>query len=73
METPLKRLNLLKGHISPNRVSEVEGKMHIDIKEKDRLAICTWDFPNSLNALSPETIGPFLEALNTFEADDRIG
>lgn len=69
----MKRLNLLKGHISQNKVADVEGKMHIDIREKDRLVILTWDFPNTLNALSPETIGPFIEALNTFESDERIG
>ena len=73
MENSLKRLTLLKSHISANKVADDEGKMHVEIREKDRVAILTWDFPMILNALGPETLTPLIEALNKFESDDGIG
>lgn len=73
MEASMKRLNMLKSHIVPNKVDESSGKMHIQIKEDIRTAILTWDFPLTLNALSPETLTPLIEALNKFETDESIG
>ncbi len=73
METSLKRLNMLKGHIVENNVDESSGTMHVEIKENIRTAILTWDFPATLNALSKETLTPLVEKLNEFETDESIG
>lgn len=73
MESSLKRLNLLRSHIVPNKVDESSGKMHVEIREDIRAAVLTWDFPMTLNALSPETLTPLIESLNEFEVDERIG
>ena len=73
MESPLKRLNILKRQIVPNPVDESSGKMHVEIKEDIRTAILTWDFPMTLNALSEETLTPLIENLNAFESDPKIG
>lgn len=71
MEKSLKRLKLLKGHLTAGE--EVEGQMHVKIREDQRIAILTWDFPKVLNALGPETIDPLIKKLNEFEQDDKIG
>jgi enoyl-CoA hydratase len=73
MEASLKRLNLLKQHLTPNQTEGSQGKMHCEIKEDIRVAILTWDFPQTLNALSKETLTPLIEKLDEFETDERIG
>lgn len=73
MEHSLKRLSLIKSHISGRKVNGNEGQLHVEIKKDIRTAILTWDFPKTLNALSIETIAPLAEQLNKFEEDDDIG
>lgn len=73
MEQSLKRLTILKSHIRPKKTAAVEGKVHYEFKEELRAAIITWDFPATLNALSPETIIPLAEHLMRIEKDDKIG
>ena len=69
----MKRLTILKSHIHPKQTAAVEGKVHYEVREDIRAAIITWDFPNTLNALSPETLGPLIQHLNQIETDDKIG
>lgn len=73
MEASFNRLTLLKGHLCPKKTEGEEGKMHCEINEKNRVAVLTWDFPKTLNALSKETLTPLIEKLDEFETDERIG
>lgn len=73
MEKSLKRLSLLKDQIQVNKVSGEQGKVHCQLKEDIRVAIITWDFPKTLNALSTETMGPLVEHLKEIEKNEKIG
>lgn len=73
MDQPLKRLNMIKNHVVAKKTNETEGQLHVQIKEDIRVAILTWDFPKSMNALSKDTLQPLIEQLRIFEEDERIG
>lgn len=74
MESSLKRLSLIKGHVAPQNVNgdEPKAKVHYEVKEKERVAIITWDSPHTFNALHPDTIGPMNEYLLQAQEDQRI-
>lgn len=73
MEKSLRRLKMLRGHLTADDNNQSEGQLHCKVKEDARVAILTWDFPKSLNALGPETLDPLIKKLNEFEQDEKIG